>query len=377
MLQLDDLPNLTSLQGIEDKLNGDGIREIEIGGCPKVADWSALEGADFDRLVICGSYVFVPESLKDRVDRTNGDDGWWTRDEDISFSISSAEELAALPEGARQGVREIIIAGDMIVDSSKGELEYHWEGNKEVLWYHDRETGKETKVKTGKGMDLSFLAGLPNLERLVLGQQPMTDLEALRGLTGLKELYLKCNPKLKDISAVSEMKDLESLKLAYTAVTGLESIRGLGHLKELDLNGLKITDLSPLAECDFTWSAENGGFNLSVDNNKIKDFSWMSRIPVYHWIGFGGINPDLWLDAISGSRVLGFFDGNMNQEQLEKMLEQHPELENLHIPNSQKVTDLTKVLSMPNLRYLKVSGNMKKALQSIEGKEYRFELEIE
>ena len=48
-LQLDNLPMLTSLNGIRELIGEGGIREIRIGGCPKLSDWSALEGADFVR----------------------------------------------------------------------------------------------------------------------------------------------------------------------------------------------------------------------------------------------------------------------------------------------------------------------------------------
>ena len=67
----------------------------------------------------------------------------------------------------------------------------------------------------------------------------------------------------------------------------------------------------------------------------------------------------------------------MNQKELEQLLEQHPEIDNLHIQYNPKITDLTKLLSMPNLGYVKVSKNMSKAIQSIQGAEIRFQLDIE
>ena len=49
--------------GIRELIGEGGIREIQIGGCPKLTDWSALEGADLERLYIYGDLVIVPEWL--------------------------------------------------------------------------------------------------------------------------------------------------------------------------------------------------------------------------------------------------------------------------------------------------------------------------
>jgi hypothetical protein len=207
--------------------------------------------------------------------------------------------------------------------------------------------------------------------------EPITDIEALRPLTGLKILNLNYNQKLKDISAIADMPDLEELQIAATAITSLKGIEGHKRLRCLNLNNLKLKDLSPLAECDYAWAEACGGMNLSITNDKVTDWSFLSRIPRYDWMGMGGISPDKWLDAVSGSQVRGIYCGSFNQAQLETLLDQHPELEDLHIPNCTKVTDISRLPGMQNLRFVKVSKNMNKAVKSLEGAEYSFQLEIE
>ena len=369
-IQLDDLPNLASLAGIGAYLNGDGIREIEIGGCPRIVDWSALEGADFDRLLIHGDLVFVPESLQGKAERLDG--GWWS--DNVSFFISSAEELDMLPEIAVQNIREVFIAGDAFYDPQKYELQDRGAGRAVVV---DRDTGDEKTVRMGKGMDLSFLNRLTGLESLTLAMQPITNLDAVRPLTGLKYLDVNFCSKLKDITALADLPDLEEFRADFAGITSLDGLQGHNKIKSLNINGLKVTDLSPLAECDFSWAAEHGGVNLNIDMQKGRDYSFLSGISRFGWIGMAGINPDAWLDAVSSAQIRGIFCNAFTQEQVNRFLDQHPELEELHIQGS-KVTDLSVLAGRPNIRYVKISRNMeKKIMKSLEGLEYSFQLETE
>jgi len=221
-------------------------------------------------------------------------------------------------------------------------------------------------------MDLGFLAGMTGLTNLTLNLEPITDLEALRPLTRLKVLNLSYCSKLKDISAVADMPELEELDLDGTAVTSLEVLRGHNRLISLSLNNLKVTDLSPLADCDYSWAEEHGGVNLAIDNDRLKDFSFMSAVPRFNWMGMGGINPDKWTDAVSSSRIQGIYSSGFKQDQLERFLEQHPELEELHIQDCRQLKDLSMLANMPNLRYVYAPRKME---GSIEGTGHSFQVE--
>ena len=165
--------------------------------------------------------------------------------------------------------------------------------------------------------------------------------------------------------------------LGHTAVKSLEGISKLKKLRALDMNGLAVTDLNELGQCDFTYAAENGGMDLKTDNRKIEDFSFLSAIPGIAWAEFADISPDKWLDAASQTKIHGIYCNGFNQEQLVRFLEEHPEISELHIPYCEKVTDLSMLPGMENLQYVKISQNMKKAVKSLEGLEYSFQLQID
>ena len=373
-LQLDDLSQLKSLNGLQGLVGEGGIRLIQIGGCPKLADWSALEGADLERLQVYGDLVFLPDSRQDKAEPVF--DGWWNNN--VSLSVSSKEEIESLPEAARNRITSVGIVGDRIYDMSRYELDEEWDRKGPVLYVRNRDNGETEKAETGSGIDLSFLYSLPGLEQLTLAAQPLTDLEALRPLTGLKELDLSFCTKLTDLSAIAGMQSLE--KLILDRCSGIKSLDGIGimnRMRELNLNGTNITDLSILTQWDFRYAAENGGFNLSIDNRKIKDFSFMSGIGRFSWLGMGGIDPNKWIKYVSSAQIEGIFMGGVTQKGLNEFIENHPEIGNLHIQNSPKVTDLSMLQGLRNLWNLKISSNMKKARQTLDGWTWTFRLEVE
>ena len=373
-IQLDNMTNLTSVSALKPLIKEGGVRELRVGGCPRVADWSALEGAPLEKLVVYGDLVFLPQSLQSIVERTEGWNEWWQ--DDVAFSLSSLEELENLPDSALQGVSKLNIAAGELFDSNQFELsENYSNGPQPVL--RNRETGEETRLKMPKEADWSFLNhSLPNMKNLTFAVMPVTDLEPLRSLPGMKSLDLRFCTKLKDITALNEMLDLEELLLDSTAVTDLSPLKGKTKYRNLSFNNTKITDFSALAECDFSYAAnECGGLCINIDNKNIKDFSFLAACPKYNWMGMGGINPDKWLQHVENVQICGIFFGTCNQKQFQAFIENHPEIENLHIQGTQ-ITDLSMLPALQHLRYVRISPNMKKALASLEGLDYSFELEI-
>jgi Leucine-rich repeat (LRR) protein len=376
-IQLDSLPAMRSLKGLEG-LTGEGsVRELELCSLPKLTDWSALEGVKLDSIKVCGNMVFLPEELKQQAQQVEQWDGWWNNNAD--FQADSIEELQNLPNELLAGIERLKIIGDQIYDWDRYGLNNQWDNKKrkEVPYLWDNETREGTPLEPGTGIDLSFLSKMTGLKELVLGAQPIKDLEILRPMKQLNSLSLKFCTELEDISAAADLPELERLDLSYSGLKSIEGISGLKKIRELNLNGLNIKDLSPLNDVDFTYGAEHGGINLSIDGDKTKDWSFLHKITMFEWLGLGGTNPKNWMEAVSGSQIRGIYANNFTQKMLEEFLDTHPEMENLHIPWNEKVTDLSKALELPNLHYLKISNNMKKAIKSLEGKEYSFQLEIE
>jgi hypothetical protein len=61
----------------------------------------------------------------------------------------------------------------------------------------------------------------------------------------------------------------------------------------------------------------------------------------------------------------------------DQFLDEHPEIEEMNISFNQKITDLSRLTEMRNLRRVQISNDMKKAIKSLEGKEYSFQLDIQ
>ena len=68
---------------------------------------------------------------------------------------------------------------------------------------------------------------------------------------------------------------------------------------------------------------------------------------------------------------------NIKNDDLRRIAEEHPELEELNIPwNPHQLTDLTPLLSMPSLRYVRISRDLSAAIRSL-GDDPGFRLDIE
>ena len=66
--------------------------------------------------------------------------------------------------------------------------------------------------------------------------------------------------------------------------------------------------------------------------------------------------------------------GFQRQKDFETFVSQHPEIEELNISWNGRLTDLSMLPDMPNLKRVQISVGMEKAEQTLEGKTYSFEL---
>ena len=96
------------------------------------------------------------------------------------------------------------------------------------------------------------------------------------------------------------------------------------------------------------------------------------------WLCLNGIDATSWIPYIESAPIRAFSATDaFNDETFSSFIQSHPDLEELHIPWNEEIHDLTGLLDMPNLRYVKISFPMKEAIRSLEGQSYGFELEIE
>ena len=118
--------------------------------------------------------------------------------------------------------------------------------------------------------DISPLSGLSNLTKLILYSNPISDISAVSGLTNLTELWLG-NTSISDISALGGLTYLEELYLDNNNISDISAVSGLTNLTALGLNNTSISDISAL-----------GGLTdlieLSLSDNPISDISAVSGL---------------------------------------------------------------------------------------------------
>ncbi len=89
--------------------------------------------------------------------------------------------------------------------------------------------------------DLSPLGGLTNLKLLELFLMPISDLSPLKKMRNLKKLELNSD-ELSDLSALADLTNLEELTLRGAKIRNLSPLTNLQNLKELDLTAPEVTD---------------------------------------------------------------------------------------------------------------------------------------
>ncbi|MBO7374162.1 MAG: hypothetical protein J6U19_07995, partial [Oscillospiraceae bacterium] len=85
-----------------------------------------------------------------------------------------------------------------------------------------------------------------------------------------------------------------------------------------------------------------------------------------------------WLPYVEGAdiRSLGACEA-LDDDSLSAFIQTHSGIEELHIQWNEDIHDLSGLLELSNLRTVRVSRTMKDAIQSLEGTDYHFELDVE
>ncbi|MCY1055632.1 leucine-rich repeat domain-containing protein [Nannocystis sp. SCPEA4] len=116
-----------------------------------------------------------------------------------------------------------------------------------------------------RATDLSFLARLPNVRRLLLFRTQVSELGALAKLPQLEELNLAGCP-VADLSPLVSCRRLRHLTLSHTRVHDLRPLAALDGLQSLDLEGTSVRDLEPLG-------AHRGLRELFLDGTEVEDLA--------------------------------------------------------------------------------------------------------
>ncbi len=205
--------------------------------------------------------------------------------------------------------------------------------------------------------DLSPMASLTNLTELRLGQNNISDLSPLSGLTNLTELYLS-NNSISDIFPVSSLVNLTELYLSSNSIPDLSPLSGLTNLTELYLGFNSISDLSPLSGLtDLT--------QLNLSSNNISDLSPLSdlnRLDGLHLSGnlISDLSP---LSGLVNLTELNLSSNNISDLSPVASLTNLTEL-NLGYTN---ISDLSPVSGLTDLTDLRLYGNSISDLSPVVG----------
>jgi len=192
-------------------------------------------------------------------------------------------------------------------------------------------------------------------------------------------------PNLTDASYAFTMQNLQILSLRHCPVESIQGVQNLWNLWQLDISGTKVTDLSPLAESDFSQGiAQMGGFILNLDEIRAKDFSALASIDGYTRLSVNSLNAELWLEHLEGKIVLELA-ASYSFEQMKagtdingifaEFIRTHMGLAKLHLTGNDRLTDVSVLLEMPNLQSVRLSRTMEAAIASL-GEGYSFQLNV-
>ena len=129
--------------------------------------------------------------------------------------------------------------------------------------------------------DLSPLAGLTQLETLILKQNGIDDISPLNGLSNLTTLDVSANQLIEDISAVSGMTSLKSLNASFNKVNSIEGLSELENLEYIAVSNNNIStlpDLSKLTKMYF----------LDISHNQLTDVSEIAKMKNLQQLNLSG-----------------------------------------------------------------------------------------
>ena len=113
--------------------------------------------------------------------------------------------------------------------------------------------------------DISPIRTLPNLAALAVGGDWFSDLTQLSGMTNLEALAVVESPLVHELTPLAGLNNLEFLIVSGTLVQDFSPLTSLQNLWGLILSDNRISDVSPLSD----W--QSGLVDLDLSNNEIVD----------------------------------------------------------------------------------------------------------
>ena len=312
-------------------------------------------------------------------------EGGWELD-DMAVTLLSLDELDTLPPTLLRRVERVCLVGDTLVDINEGDIWEDWSNGRPTLMLNRWNGDEPTPIAYGQGFTdvMEMLSKLTGLKDLWLYKQPIRSLDGIQNFPELEETQIVLCDDLTDASAAFACPNLRFVRIDNCPITSIQGVQNLRELMNLNINGTKVSDLSPLAECDFSAAREDGGFDLFINNLPVTDYAPLAGIPLNR-LDINNVDAERYLELIEGAPLRSFqacdsFMGRTGADAnalFADFVRSHPQLEFLNITWNQAITDLSPLLELEELQEVRVSRDMEKAIASLDGQNLRFRLEIE
>ncbi len=256
-LRLESIEGLDDLQILDSLSDGHAYDSIELIGLDGLRDLSPLRRLHIAHLDIPPQLAeqgqeFVDDGVVEEFTVTYPDGSWQPYEEEIK--LLSLEELDTLPKSLLRRVTRLCLAGDTPVDTDGADLWEQWDHGADmpVLLLHPRGEGDSVPIDYEEGTlsDLTALRELTGLRELRLYAQHLESLDGVQSLSALERLTVSGCPALTDAAAVFAVPTLRYLALNGCPVESIRGVQNLSELEELDICGTAVTDLTPLTELE-------------------------------------------------------------------------------------------------------------------------------
>ena len=273
-----------------------------------------------------------------------------------------------------------MIAGDYAFDPwADYAFETEWDMDTKYYYIRDNRTGTRTQIGMGTMTDLSSLPVMQRLERLWICVEPISSVAGAEQQPNLRVFELQDCFEIRDISLLFDMEELNQIALINTGIRSIEGIQKLKKLTWLTIQNCEITDISPIGEIDYTFCeqpnewGEIPHFHLEIE--RMTDvlpkeaYDVLSAVPYYDYLDIDGTDYHLWIDLVKDIpiRTMQICDCGWDNNGFRTFIEQHPEIEQIDVCWDRGLTDLTPLLSLNHLQYVRISEEMQPAAKSLGG----------
>ena len=352
-LQLYDLPYLTSLNGLENLpafSQSDDDFGLSITGCPRLTDWSALENASLNGISLEHVYSLPAlESIELATLKLEGVDIL----EDLHFldakpegwqyywiSLVDQEQLRDLTP-LRRLKGEKLTVGPQLAEQAEELVERGAVSEYEIAYPEDgwvAYDGDQILLSLGE-LDTLPKALLRCVRQLCLAGDASVDPRYV-------DIEYRMDEEGRDILVLVDRDTDEETPIEPGTLTALPDLSALTELQGLQIVCQQLSDLEGVQGLG---ELETARINLC---GKLTDASALFTLQGLHFVDLRGCP----VTSLQGVQNL-------------------TELEELNIADT-AVTDLTPLLELPALRRVIVNGDMKAAIDSLNGQDLPFELEI-